>query len=145
MFKWDDEQDRLIQADMEYKETLSLAEREALYIDSLKGLWPDNPDEPPYMPLDDMDYLRRYMKRYGRKMSSGRILLYDHLRRVQVIEGRANSFSVDEIAAYLDRPPATAIKGYIKPMVEMGLFSVEGKGQSMTIHTEKAILERVEG
>lgn len=142
MFKWDNEQDRQSAADMEYLETLSLAEREALYIDSLKGLWPD---EPLYMPMGEADYLRRYMKRYGRKMSSGRIVLYDHMRRVQVTEGHANSFSVDEIAKYTNRPPATAIKGYIKPLVEMGLFSVEGKGQSMTIHTEKAALERVEG
>ena len=136
------EQDMLIQADMEYKETLSLEEREALYIDNLKGLWPG---EPLYTPLDDMDYLRRYMKRYGRKMSNGRILLYDHMRRVQITDGHANGFTVDEIAAYLDRPPATVIRGYIKPLLEMGLVSVDGRGQSMIVHTEKATLESVEG
>lgn len=136
------EQDMQIQADMEYLETLSLAEREALYIDSLKGLWPD---EPLFMPMSEDDYLRRYMKRYGRKMSSGRIILYDHMRRVQVIEGHANSFRVDEIAEYINRPPATAIRGYIKPLVEMGLFTVEGKGQNMMVHTEKATLESMEG
>ena len=142
MFKVDNEQDRQIEADMEYIEKLSLAECEALYIDSLKGLWPD---EPLYMPMGEADYLRRYLRRYGRKLSSGRIILYDHMRRVQVTEGHANSFSVNEIAEYTNRPPATAIKGYIKPLVEMGLFSVEGKGQSMTVHTEKATLESVEG